>query len=120
MTIVFQVQNSTPLSSPFHRYDVLVAKWCTVAVTDGEGKRYSLDVQADSSYDAAHLYLTHVKSQPACVLPIPTMETVFEVVAGGKIHNVSGVKLKAWIERRQHEWKGPRGLLLNRRPMIGS
>jgi hypothetical protein len=34
-----------------------VAKWCTLTTTDGDGKRYSLDVQAESSYDAAHLYL---------------------------------------------------------------
>ena len=34
-----------------------VGKWCTVTVTDGDGKRYSVDVNADSSYDAAHLYL---------------------------------------------------------------
>ena len=36
-----------------------MGKWCTVTVTDGEGKRYSVDVNAESSYDAAHLYLTH-------------------------------------------------------------
>lgn len=37
----------------------IMGKWCTVTVTDGEGKRYSLDMNGDSSYDAAHLYLTH-------------------------------------------------------------
>lgn len=41
--------------SLFVRYDDFVAKWCTVTVTDSEGKRYSVDVQATSSYDAAHL-----------------------------------------------------------------
>jgi hypothetical protein len=90
-----------------------VAKWCTVTVTDGEGKRYSLDVQADSTYDAAHLYLTHVKSQPACGLPIPMTATAFEVIADGKIHHVLGVRLQAWIERRRQEWNGPRGFLFN-------
>ena len=53
-------------SSPCLRYAVVMGRWCTVTVTDGEGKRYSLDVNASSSYDAAHLYLTHVKEQPAC------------------------------------------------------
>ena len=30
-------------------------------------KRYNLDVQAESSYDAAHLFVTHIRSQPSCV-----------------------------------------------------
>jgi hypothetical protein len=29
-----------------------------------EGRRYSLDVNANSTYDAAHLYLTHVFGNP--------------------------------------------------------
>ena len=40
-----------------------MGKWCTVTVVDGEGKRYSLDVKAVSPYDAAHLYLTHVRGK---------------------------------------------------------
>src|SRR5580658_2035399 len=70
-------------SSPYLRYAVSMGKWCTVTVTDGEGKRYSLDVNADSSYDAAHLYLTHVRGHPSCGFPIPTTLTLFEVVRGG-------------------------------------
>src|ERR1022692_3458493 len=61
--------------SPFVRYAISMGKWCTVTMTDGEGKRYSLDVNADSSYDAAHLYLTHVRGNPACGFPIPTTST---------------------------------------------
>jgi hypothetical protein len=38
-----------------------VGKWCTVTVTDREGRRYSVDVNAGSSYDAAHLYRTDVR-----------------------------------------------------------
>ena len=90
-----------------------------MTVIDGEGKRYSLDVSADSSYDAAHLYLTHVRSNPGCGFPIPTTSTLFEVVTGGRIHRVPGARLKKWIEYRLQEWKGPRGLLFSRRPMIG-
>ncbi len=96
-----------------------VGKWCTVTVADGEGRRYSLDVSADSSYDAAHLYLTHVRGNPACGFPIPTTSTQFEVVTGGQIHHVQGARLKKWIENRRQEWKGPRGLLFSQRPMIG-
>jgi hypothetical protein len=94
-----------------------MGKWCTVTVTDGAGKRYSLDVNADGSYDAAHLYLTHVRGNPGLRSAIPTTATVFEVVTNGRIHQVSG-PAKGWIERRQ-EWTGPRGLLFKQRPMIG-
>ena len=110
---------SDPIASPFLRYDITVGKWCTVTVTDGEGKRYSLDVNADSSYDAAHLYLTHVRGNPGFGLPIPTTATLFEVVTQGSIHRVPGARLKKWIENRRQEWKGPRGLLFSQRPMIG-
>jgi hypothetical protein len=96
-----------------------VGKWCTVTVTDGECKRYSLDVNADSSYDAVHLYLTHVRTNPGCGFPIPTTATVFELITEGRIHRVPGVRLRKWIEYRRHEWKGPRGLLFNQRPMTG-
>ena len=90
-----------------------------MTVTDGEGRRYSLDVSADSSYDAAHLYLTHVKGHPGCGMPIPTTATAFEVITEGRIHQVSGARLRTWIERRRAEWKGPRGLLFSQRPVIG-
>jgi hypothetical protein len=96
-----------------------MGKWCTVTVTDGEGKRYSLDVNADSSYDAAHLYLTHVRGNPSCGFPIPTTSTLFEVVTGGRIHSVPGARLKKWIENRRQELKGPKGMLYRQRPMIG-
>ena len=105
--------------SPFLRYDGLVGKWCTVTVIDSEGRRYSLDVNADSSYDAAHLYLTHVNGHPGSGMPIPTTATVFEVITEGRIHQVSGARLKSWIEKRRAEWKGPRGFLFSQRPMIG-
>lgn len=96
-----------------------MGKWCTVTVIDREGRRYSLDVLADSSYDAAHLYLTHVRGNPGCALPIPTTATLFEVVADGRISRVPGARLKTWIESRRQEWKGPRGLLFRQRPVIG-
>jgi len=88
-------------------------------VTDGGGQRYSLDVNADSSYDAAHLYLTHVLSHAGCGFPIPTTSTSFEVVTEGRILHVTGARLKKWIENRRTEWKGPRGVLFKQRPIIG-
>ena len=93
-----------------------MGKWWTVTVMDGEGKRYSLDVNGDSSYDAAHLYLTHVHGNPSCGFPIPTTSTLFEVVTDGRIHHVQGARLKKWIENRRHEWKGPRGPAIQSAP----
>ena len=92
--------------------------WCTMTVIDGSGRRHSLDVYATSSYDAAHLYLTHVINQPTCGLPRPTVETIFEVVANGRVLRVDGKKLKRWIKQRRQEWKGPRGMLFSQRPVL--
>jgi hypothetical protein len=85
---------------------LVIGKWCTVTVKDGEGKRYSLDVDAASSYHAAHLYLTHVRSNPVCGMPIPTAATSFEGVTDGRILRVPGAQLKEWIEKRRTEWNG--------------
>ena len=51
------------------RYDICAGKWCTV--TDGEGPRYSPDVNVDSSYDAAHLNLRHCARTPVLRLADP-------------------------------------------------
>jgi hypothetical protein len=93
-------------------------RWCTVTVTDADGRRHSLDVIASSTYDAAHLYVTHAKEQPQSGLPAPTLATVFEVVNGGKVYTVEGAALQRWIVQRRQEWKGPRGLLFSRRPTL--
>jgi hypothetical protein len=94
--------------------------WATVTVTDSSGKRYSLDVEAESTYDAAHLFLTkakgHLIREP---LPIPSLDTTFEVTVNGRVHKVPGAKLQRWILKRREEWKGPRGLLFNQRPTLG-
>ena len=87
-------------------------------VTDGDGRRHSLDVLADSSYDAAHLYLHAAKSNPSSALPVPTRETVFDVVAEGKVHRVTGDRLRDWIEKRREEFKGPRGYLFGQREVM--
>jgi hypothetical protein len=98
----------------------VVANWATVMVTDSTGKRYSLDVQADSTYDAAHLFLTHAKEQVIREpLPIPSLETTFEVTVNGRVHQVPGTKLQAWIMKRRSEWRGPRGVVFNKRPVLG-
>jgi hypothetical protein len=92
--------------------------WCMVTVTDAAGRRHSLDVIASSTYDAAHLYVTHAKAQPRAGLPVPTLTTVFEVVNGGKVYTVEGAALQRWIEQRGQEWKGPKGMLFRRRPAL--
>jgi hypothetical protein len=75
-----------------------------VTITDGEGKRYSLDVNADSSYYAAHLF---VRNNPTCRFPIPAASTQFDVVTDGRIRRVAGARLKKWIENRRSECNGP-------------
>jgi hypothetical protein len=74
-------------------YDAGMARWCTVTVVDAHGKRHSMDLFAQSTYDAAHLYVTSAKSQEAAMMPsrvpVPTVATVFEVVADGKIFHIS-------------------------------
>jgi hypothetical protein len=93
-------------------------RWCTVTVTDASGRRHSLDLLASSTYDAAHLYVTHVKGGPPGRLsfPIPTVATVFEVAANGAVYGVTGNVLQQWIERRRHAWNGPKGAIFRKRP----
>src|SRR5438270_12065696 len=55
-------------------------RWCTVTVTDQDGRRHSVDVQATSTFDAAHLFVVEAKKERAVGLPKPTLATVFEVV----------------------------------------
>jgi len=40
-------------------------RWCTVTVTDQEGRRHSVDVQATSTFDAAHLCVVEAKKGSA-------------------------------------------------------
>ena len=72
-------------------------RWCTVTVTDEQGRRYSLDVEASSTYDVAHLYVAHTKTNPAACFPTLTLATVFEVVASGRVYQVRGAALQRWI-----------------------
>jgi hypothetical protein len=93
-------------------------RWCTVTVTDAQGRRHSVDVLASSTFDAAHLYLTHATGHPDTGLPIPGRKTLFEVVAGGKVHWVIGEALRQWIVSRRETLKGPKGMLFSQRPVI--
>ena len=72
-------------------------KWCTVTVTDNQGRRHSLDLQAASTFDAAHIYLWHLKEHPEKGLPRPTLATVFEIVIDAKVYLVKGRALQQWI-----------------------
>jgi hypothetical protein len=93
-------------------------RWCTVTVTDEEGRRYSLDVQASSTFDAAHLYVAHAKKNAGAQLPIPTLATVFEVATSGRVYSVKGSALQRWIAHRRQVWKGPKGFLFSQRPTL--
>jgi hypothetical protein len=87
-----------------------------VTVTDPDGRRHSLDVLADSTYDAAHLFVVEAKKERAVGLPKPTLATVFEVVTDGKVYHVGGVALQRWIVARRQNWNGPKGYMFRKRP----
>jgi hypothetical protein len=99
-----------------------VGRWCTVTVIDEKGQRHSLDIQAESTYDAAHIYVSTAKSQAAAMLPnrmpAPTLASVFEVVVDGRIYTVKGAALQRWIVKQRGERKGPRGFLFSQRPTL--
>jgi hypothetical protein len=96
----------------------VAAKWVTVTVTDPDGRRHSLDVQANSTYDAAHLYVVEAKKERAVGLPKVTLTTVFEVVTDGKVYRVKGDALQRWIMDRRQKWNGPKGYLFTKRPGV--
>ena len=93
-----------------------MAKWCTVTVTDSDGRRHSVDVQATSTFDAAHLYVTEAKKERAVGFPKVTLATVFEVAAEGRIYRVKGDALQRWIVERRQKWNGPKGYMFTKRP----
>jgi hypothetical protein len=100
----------------------VVPKWATVTVIEPDGRRYSINVQADSSYDAAHQFVVKAKTQRVGVstidLPIPTMATLFEVVTESRVYRVEGTALQKWIVKRRQELNGPKGQLFRQRPML--
>jgi hypothetical protein len=98
--------------------DFMRRKWCTVSFTSPEGRRFSLDVQATSTFDAAHLYITHAIQHKEAGLPDPKLSDVFEIVVDGKVHTVKGSALQRWIVNRRTDWKGPRGMLFRQRPTL--
>jgi hypothetical protein len=87
-----------------------------VTVIDPDGRRHSLDVLADSTYDAAHLFVVEAKKERAVGLPKPTLATAFEVVTDGKVYHVAGVALQRWIVERRQKWNGPKGYMFSKRP----
>ena len=95
---------------------LFVSRWCTVTVTDPDGRRHSLDVLADSTYDAAHLFVVEAKKERVVGMPKPTLATVFEVVVSGKVYRVAGAGLQRWIVERRQTWKGPKGYMFSKRP----
>jgi hypothetical protein len=93
-------------------------RWATVTITDGEGRRHSVEVYVASTCDAAHLFAAHAKADPRNGLPELGLDTVFEVVVNGRIHHVQRAALQRWIVKERHERKGPAGLLFSQRPTL--
>lgn len=102
-------------------YTGLVGKrWVTVTVMDRESRRHSVDVQACSTFDAAHLFVAHAKAHPQSGLPTLGADTVFEVVAAGAIHYIKGAALQRWILKQRQARNGPAGFLFSQRPTLGT
>jgi hypothetical protein len=93
-------------------------RWCTVTVMEESGRRHSLDILAGSTFDAAHIFVTHAKADPRNGIPRPTMDTVLEVAVGGNVHRVAGKDLQWWILKEREERKGPPGILFSRCPTL--
>jgi hypothetical protein len=64
----------------------------------------------------ADQFVVEAKKERAVGLPNPTLATVFEVVAAGKIYHVSGAALQRWIADKRSTWKGPKGYMFCQRP----
>jgi hypothetical protein len=93
-------------------------RWVTVTVTDGAGRRYSVDVYAASTFDAAHLFVVHARGNPQSEIPPLKKDTVFEVVIDRKVHCVRGETLQRWILEQRQERNGPAGFLFSQRPTL--
>jgi hypothetical protein len=93
-------------------------RWATVSMVDEGGRRYSVDVCASSTFDAAHLFVAHAKADPRNGIPRPTVNSEFEVVVDGKIHRVTGKALQQWILKQGEERKGPAGYIFSKRPNL--
>jgi hypothetical protein len=89
---------------------------------DKHGVRHSVDVKAESTYDAAHLYFAHAKHANAALLPtappVPTVADTLEVSVNGKVYHVRGKDLQMWIKKRLEQLNGPKGLLFRERPAL--
>jgi hypothetical protein len=88
-----------------------VANGAPVTVTDKQGRRYTLDVNANRSYDAAILTSRNVVRNPAFGI---LLDVVRDHHRGQDLH-VEGQKLKEWIEWRRIDSNGPRGHLSSQR-----
>jgi hypothetical protein len=89
-----------------------------VTVTHPDGRRRSVDLLADSTYDAAHLYIVEAKEERSVGFPSLSLETTFEVIVDGRIYYVPGAKLQQWITKRRSRWNGPKGYLFSKRPTL--
>ena len=82
------------------------------------GQAAAADLRATSPFDAAHIYVCHMKEHPERGHPRPTLATVFEVVIESKVCRVEGCALQRWIVKRRQELNGPKGMLLRQGPLL--
>lgn len=89
-----------------------------MTVIEESGSRHSVDVLASSTFDAAHIFVTHAKADPRNGIMRLSVDSVFEVVVDSRIHHIAGKALQQWILKEREERKGPRGILFSWRPTL--
>jgi hypothetical protein len=82
---------------------------CTVSFTDSDGVRHSVDVQAETLYEA--VALTQAFREHDCARGLASHFEV-EARSPGVTHRVSMGKVRAWVESSA---KSPRDLILKER-----
>jgi hypothetical protein len=73
-------------------------KTCTVAVTDARGSRHSVDVLAESLFEAAALGLKLLRDDGWMDKPGPATRLEVQVQAPTVTHEVTVLQVQRWLE----------------------
>jgi hypothetical protein len=73
-------------------------KTCTVAVTDARGSRHSVDVLADSLFEAAALGLKLLRDDGWVDTPGPATRLEVQVKAPAVKHEVTVQQIQRWLD----------------------
>jgi hypothetical protein len=74
-----------------------------MTVTDAEGRRHNVDVQAGST---------------GCRASEADAGDGVRGLTGGKVYRVTGAALQRWIVEKRSSWNGPKGMPFRQRPAL--